>query len=111
MTNVSELVEELESALAARGTDEWIAALVEGGVPCGPIHDYAEVFADEHTQAREMEVSVDHPVEGTISALGIPVKLSDTPGSVRRPAPLLGQHTEEILREAGFEEEEIRSLS
>jgi crotonobetainyl-CoA:carnitine CoA-transferase CaiB-like acyl-CoA transferase len=111
MTNVSELVEELESALSARGTDDWIAALVEGGVPCGPIHDYAEVFADEHTQAREMEVSVEHPVEGTISALGIPVKLSDTPGSVRRPAPLLGQHTEEILREAGFEEEEIRSLS
>jgi len=111
MANVSELVEELESALAARGTDDWIAALVEGGVPCGPIHDYAEVFADEHTQAREMEVSVDHPVEGTISALGIPVKLSDTPGSVRRPAPLLGQHTEEILREAGFAEEEIRSLS
>ena len=58
-----------------------------------------------------MEVSVDHPVEGTISALGIPVKLSDTPGSVRRPAPLLGQHTEEILREAGFDEEAIRSLS
>ncbi len=111
MANVSELVEELESALSARGTDDWIAALVEGGVPCGPIHDYAEVFADEHTQAREMEVSVEHPVEGTISALGIPVKLSDTPGSVRRPAPLLGQHTEEILREAGFAEEEIRSLS
>ena len=111
MANVSELVEELESALAARGTDEWVAALVEGGVPCGPIHDYAEVFADEHTQAREMEVSVEHPVEGTIRALGIPVKLSDTPGAVRRPAPLLGQHTEEILREAGFDEEEIRSLS
>ena len=97
-----QLVEELESALAARGTDEWVAALVEGGVPCGPIHDYAEVFADPHTQAREMEVTLEHPVEGTIRALGIPVKLSDTPGAIRRPAPLLGQHTEEILREAGF---------
>ena len=85
--------------------------LVEGGVPCGPIHDYAEVFADPHTQAREMEVSIEHPVEGTIRALGIPVKLSDTPGAIRRPAPLLGQHTEEILQEAGFSEEEIRSLS
>ena len=111
MANVSELVAELESALAARTTDEWIAALVEGGVPCGPIHDYAEVFADEHTRAREMEVTLEHPVEGTIRALGIPVKLSDTPGGVRRPAPLLGQHNEEILRDAGFAEEEIRSLS
>ena len=111
MANVSALVAELESALAARTTHEWIAALVEGGVPCGPIHDYAEVFADEHTRAREMEVTLEHPVEGTIRALGIPVKLSDTPGEVRRPAPLLGQHTEEILRDAGFAEEEIRSLS
>jgi crotonobetainyl-CoA:carnitine CoA-transferase CaiB-like acyl-CoA transferase len=103
MANVSALVEALEAALVSRTTDEWVAALVEGGVPCGPIHDYAEVFADEHTQAREMEVTVEHPVEGTIRALGIPVKLSDTPGAVRRPAPLLGQHTEEILREAGIE--------
>jgi crotonobetainyl-CoA:carnitine CoA-transferase CaiB-like acyl-CoA transferase len=103
MSNVSALVEELEAALASRTTDEWIAALVEGGVPCGPIHDYAEVFADEHTQAREMEVTLEHPEEGTIHALGVPVKLSDTPGAVRRPAPLLGQHTEEILREAGIE--------
>ena len=56
MANVAELVAELEAALAARGTDEWVAALVEAGVPCGPIHDYAEVFDDPHTQAREMEV-------------------------------------------------------
>jgi crotonobetainyl-CoA:carnitine CoA-transferase CaiB-like acyl-CoA transferase len=111
MANVGELVAELEQALAARTTDDWVAALVEGGVPCGPIHDYAEVFADEHTQAREMEVTVEHPVEGTIRALGIPVKLSDTPGAVRRPAPLLGEHTEEVLREAGFAQEEIASLT
>jgi crotonobetainyl-CoA:carnitine CoA-transferase CaiB-like acyl-CoA transferase len=103
MSNVAALVAELEEALAARTTVEWIAALVEGGVPCGPIHDYAEVFADEHTQAREMEVTLEHPEQGTIHALGVPVKLSDTPGGVRRPAPLLGQHTEEILREAGIE--------
>jgi crotonobetainyl-CoA:carnitine CoA-transferase CaiB-like acyl-CoA transferase len=111
MSNVTALVEELEAALAARTTDEWVAALVEGGVPCGPIHDYAEVFADPHTQARDMEVTVEHPVEGTVRALGIPVKLSDTPGAVRRPAPLLGQHTEEILREAGFSPQEIEALS
>ena len=69
------------------------------------------MFADPHTQAREMEVEVEHPVEGTIRALGIPVKLSDTPGAIRRPAPLLGQHTEEILREAGFAASEIGALT
>ena len=104
MENRPELVAELESALAARTTDEWVEALLEAGVPVGPIHDYKQVFEDPHTRAREMEVEVDHPVEGKVPALGIPVKLSDTPGSVRRPAPLLGEHTEEVLREAGLED-------
>jgi crotonobetainyl-CoA:carnitine CoA-transferase CaiB-like acyl-CoA transferase len=111
MAHRAELVAELEAAMAARDTGDWVATLTEAGVPCGPIHDYAEVFADPHTQAREMEVEVEHPVEGTIRALGIPVKLSDTPGAIRRPAPLLGQHTEEILREAGFSGTEIEALS
>jgi crotonobetainyl-CoA:carnitine CoA-transferase CaiB-like acyl-CoA transferase len=93
---------ELESALAARGTGEWVEELLAAGVPCGPIHDYRQVFDDPHTRAREMEVTLEHPVEGAVRALGIPVKLSDTPGSVRRPAPLLGQHTDEVLREAGL---------
>ena len=95
-------------ALAARGTDEWVARAEEAGVPAGPIHDYAEVFADPHTQAREMEVEMEHPVEGTVRGLGIPVKLTDTPGSIRRAAPLLGEHTEEVLREAGFADERDR---
>ena len=111
MAHRAELEEELEAALAARGTDEWVDALLEAGVPAGPIHDYAEVFADPHTRAREMEVSLEHPVEGTISALGVPVKLSETPGAIRRPAPLLGQHTEEVLREAGFAQDEIEELA
>jgi crotonobetainyl-CoA:carnitine CoA-transferase CaiB-like acyl-CoA transferase len=105
-----ELAAELEDALAARTTDEWVAALIEAGVPCGPIHDYRQVFEDEHTQAREMQVRLQHPVEGEISALGIPVKMSDTPGSIRRPAPLLGEHTAEVLREAGFSDAEIGAL-
>jgi crotonobetainyl-CoA:carnitine CoA-transferase CaiB-like acyl-CoA transferase len=110
MAHREDLVAELESALAARGTDEWVEALIEAGVPCGPIHDYRQVFDDPHTQARQMEVELEHPVEGTIRALGIPVKLSGTPGSIRRPAPLLGEHTAEVLGEAGFSAEEIAAL-
>ena len=111
MANRAELQAELEETLAARGTDEWVATLEEAGVPAGPIHDYAEVFADPHTQAREMEVEMEHAEEGTVRGLGIPVKLSETPGSVRRAAPLLGQHTAEVLREAGFAEAEIEALA
>jgi crotonobetainyl-CoA:carnitine CoA-transferase CaiB-like acyl-CoA transferase len=110
MANRPELVAELESALAERSTDEWVQALIEAGVPCGPIHDYRQVFEDAHTQAREMEVRLQYPEEGEISALGIPVKMSDTPGAIRRPAPLPGEHTAEVLREAGFSDEEIAAL-
>lgn len=99
MENRAALVAELESALAARSTDEWVSLLLDAGVPIGPIHDYRQVFEDPHTLAREMMVEVEHPVERTMRALGIPVKLSDTPGSVRRPAPLLGEHTDEVLGE------------
>jgi crotonobetainyl-CoA:carnitine CoA-transferase CaiB-like acyl-CoA transferase len=111
MAHRAELQAELEQTLSARGTDEWVAALEEAGVPAGPIHDYAEVFADPHTQARGMEVAMEHPEEGTVRGLGIPVKLSETPGSVRRAAPLLGQHSAEVLREAGFTGAEIEALA
>jgi formyl-CoA transferase len=99
MANRPALAAELESALAARGTEEWVEALLEAGVPAGPIHDYAQVVADPHTRAREMVVEMEHPEAGTVYGLGIPIKLSATPGSIRRPAPLLGQHNDEIRAE------------
>ena len=110
MANREELEAELESALAARSAEDWVAVLCEAGVPCGPIHDYRQVFEDPHTQAREMEVRLDHPVEGGSARSGSRSSVSETPGSVRRPAPLLGQHTAEVLREAGFSDEEIAAL-
>jgi crotonobetainyl-CoA:carnitine CoA-transferase CaiB-like acyl-CoA transferase len=110
MRNRGELAAELEAALEERDTGELVEALLAAGVPCGPIHDYADVVADRHTLARAMVVELEHPVEGTVRALGMPLKLSDTPGEIRRPAPLLGEHTEEVLREAGLAAGEIAEV-
>jgi crotonobetainyl-CoA:carnitine CoA-transferase CaiB-like acyl-CoA transferase len=105
MANRPELARELEAALAGRSTGEWVETLIEAGVPCGPIHDYRQVFEDEHTQARDMEVRLDG-----VRMLGIPVKMSGTPGAIRRTAPEVGEHTAEVLREAGFTDAEIEAL-
>jgi formyl-CoA transferase len=99
MANRPELVAELERSMRERDTASWVEALLDAGVPAGPILDYAEVVADPHTKARDMVVEMEHPEAGTVFGLGIPIKLSATPGTIRRPAPLLGQHTSEILAE------------
>jgi formyl-CoA transferase len=101
LANIDSLVSEIERALSAHQVDEWVDRLLAAGIPCGPILDYAQVFDSPHTAARRMVEVVDHPVDGPVRTLGIPVKLSETPGSVRRPPPLLGQHTAEVLGTLG----------
>jgi len=66
-------------------------------IPAGPVQTYDQVFADPQVQARSMAAEIEHPSAGKTRTLGIPVKLSDTPGALRRPAPKLGEHTEEVL--------------
>jgi crotonobetainyl-CoA:carnitine CoA-transferase CaiB-like acyl-CoA transferase len=104
------LVAELEPTLATRTADAWIEALLAAGVPAAPILSYDEALVSEQAQARNMVMEMEHPVEGTIRQLGFPVKLHGTPQQLRRPPPLLGQHTEEIMREAGCDAAAIERL-
>ena len=106
-----ELAEELEATLSKRPAAHWLAQLEEAKVPSGPINTMAEVYADPQIQARDMVVELSHPTAGPIKSIGIPVKLSETPASIRRPPPLLGQHSEEVLQENGFSAEEVRRLA
>jgi crotonobetainyl-CoA:carnitine CoA-transferase CaiB-like acyl-CoA transferase len=110
LANRAELVGELEAALANRTASDWLGDLVDAGVPAGPIHDYAASLEHPQTLARDMVQLLEHEVEGPMRALGIPAKLSATPGALRTAAPLLGEHTEDVLREAGFERADIDRL-
>ena len=108
--NLAALVEILDEAFAARSTSEWTEVLNAAGVPAGPIHDMSEVYSDPQVLARDMVAEMDHPTAGKVRNIGIPLKLSETPGTIRRPAPTLGQHTDKVLAEFGYSEEDIASL-
>ena len=110
LRNREALIEEIEKSFAARSSEDWADALLAAGVPAAPIYDYAQALQSEQASARDMVMEIDHPVEGTIKALGFPVKMSATPQEVRHPPPLLGQHTEAILAELGFDAEKIQLL-
>ena len=105
-----DLASRIESITSARPRGHWLTLFDAHNIPCGPINDYAEVFNDPQVLARELVVEVDHPTLGPLRALGSPIKMSATPPDAGRRAPLLGEHSEEILREAGFGDTEIAEL-
>ena len=111
LRNRAALVTEIEKTTMAETRAHWLARLDGAGVPCGPINTYPETLADPHTLARGLVVDLVHPVAGAIKALGVPVKLSDTPGSVDRPAPLVGEHSAEILTDLGYSAAEQHALA
>ncbi|MCY4028332.1 MAG: CoA transferase [Acidobacteria bacterium] len=100
----------LVKRLRTRPAAEWLAELKAAGVPCGAVRDLAEVYSDPQIIERAMVVASQHPVAGAIRQLGVPVKLGETPGAVRTPPPVLGQHTRDVLAELGFADSEIGRL-
>jgi crotonobetainyl-CoA:carnitine CoA-transferase CaiB-like acyl-CoA transferase len=105
----------LEAALAPvfsrRTSAEWLDRLESAGVPAGPVLDVGEMHTHPQTLAREMVVETTHPTAGSVKTIGPPIKFSDAPGGVCRPAPLFGQHTRAVLQEYGFSEDEIEQLA
>ncbi len=110
VVHYNELRPLLVDRLRARTRQEWVRDLKAAGVPCGSVREVAEVLADPQLDAREMIETIDHVTAGAIRLLGVPIKLSDTPGSVRTAPPGLGQHTDRILEECGLSRQEIDSL-
>ena len=104
------LAARIEAVMASRSRAHWLALFETRDIPCGPINNYEEVMADPHVLARELVVETDHPTLGRIMTLGTPLKLSGTPLRPGRPAPLLGQHTDEVLGEIGLTADQVADL-
>ena len=99
----SELYEFVEKILAARTTKEWETALLDADIPFAPVNSFEDLLQDPHLRAVGFWRDVQHPSEGALRMADIPVRFSDTPGSIRRHAPKLGEHTAEVLKELGME--------
>jgi crotonobetainyl-CoA:carnitine CoA-transferase CaiB-like acyl-CoA transferase len=111
MRNLPALTDAMAAVLKTRTRDEWIAAFDAAGVPVGPVHTIAEALSHPQVQARGMVVEVEHPQAGRTKSLGCPLHFSATPTSVHRHAPMLGEHSRELLREYGYGDEEIDAFA
>ena len=107
MANVEALASSMNAVLATRTKGEWGVAFDAVGVPVGPVHTIGEALSHPQTLARDMVVDLVHPQAGRTKALGCPVHFSRTPTAITRAAPLLGEHTREVLREYAYTDEEI----
>lgn len=105
------LVPELERAFASRPSGEWLRLLTQAGVPAGPVRTVEDLFTDPHVLSSKALVEADHPTAGRVLTMGTALRLSRTPPVVAGAAPLLGQHTREVLREVGLSDAEVEDLA
>jgi crotonobetainyl-CoA:carnitine CoA-transferase CaiB-like acyl-CoA transferase len=110
MQNLGTLRQRLAPIFRHRSTAEWLAAFERAEVPAGPVLSIADMHRDPQTLAREMVVDISHPIAGKTKAIGLPIKFSATPGRTGGPAPMLGEHTCQVLAETGFAPDEIADL-
>jgi crotonobetainyl-CoA:carnitine CoA-transferase CaiB-like acyl-CoA transferase len=106
----AELAALIETITATEPRGRWLALFEAHDIPCGPINNYEEALRSPQAQARGMVQQVEHPALGRFETLGSPLKLSATPPMTTRPAPRLGEHTSQVLRETGYADEEIAAM-
>ncbi len=107
MQNLPALVDAISAIMKTRDRADWIAAFDAAGVPAGPVHSMGEALTHPQTLARNMVVDLVHPLAGPTRAMGCPIQFSKTPTQITRPAPLLGEHSRELLREYGYDDPQI----
>ena len=110
MNNRDALNEVVNQATRHQTVDYWIEALNAAGCPCGKVQDLAEVFSDPQVLHQEMVQEIEHPGYGQIKVTGFPLKMSRTPCQLQRPAPRLGEHTNEVMKELGYDDGKITAL-
>jgi formyl-CoA transferase/CoA:oxalate CoA-transferase len=108
--NREEIVKIISDLIVTKDGEEWLKILTDAGIPCGPIYTVDKIFADPQVLHREMVKELDHPKAGKVKVTGIPIKLSDTPGEVETAPPVLGQHTQEVLTELGYNDKDLEKL-
>ena len=107
----AELIPLIRQATVFKTTSEWVTALEKAGVPCGPINDLQQMFADPQVLARGLRIDLPHPLAGSVPQVASPIRLSETPVQYRNAPPLLGEHTEQVLRQwLGMSAEQIAAL-